>query len=260
MSTVPVLLYHSVSDGPGAAENKWQVKADDFRASMELVLASGRVTLTAERYARWLADGCPDGLRPILITFDDGFADFADVVVPILEDLGLQATVFLTSGWLGKQGMLSQHAVRDIDPARVEVGAHSVSHRHLDLLPERGAEEEVRVSRTALEDLLGREVTSFAYPHGSHHRLTTEIVRAAGFTTAHAVKNAFSHAADDRFAIARFAVTSRTDRSQVGDVVNGRGLPLGWPGERLRTRVYRRYRWLSNGRGYAGPSPVKAVR
>jgi peptidoglycan/xylan/chitin deacetylase (PgdA/CDA1 family) len=257
MSTVPVLLYHSVTAGSGPAENKWQVKADDFRAGMELVLASGRVTLTAERYARWLADGCPAGLRPILITFDDGFADFADVVVPILEDLGLHATVFLTSGWLGQPGMLSPQAVRDINPARVEVGAHSVSHRHLDLLPEQGAAEEVRASRSALEDLLGREVTSFAYPHGSHHRLTTEIVRAAGFTSAHAVKNALSHASDDRFAIARFAVTSRTDRSRVADVVNGRGLPLGWPRERLRTRVYRGYRWLSNGRGYAASTPVK---
>jgi peptidoglycan/xylan/chitin deacetylase (PgdA/CDA1 family) len=260
MSTVPVLLYHSVRGCPGAAENKWQVTADDFRANMDLVLASGRVTLTADRYARWLADGCPAGLRPILITFDDGFADFADVVVPILEDLGLQATVFVTSGWLGKHGMLSQQAVRDIDPSRVEIGAHSVSHRHLDLLPEQGAEEEIRPSRITLEDLLGRQVTSFAYPHGSYRRLTTEIVRAAGFTTAHAVKNAFSHAADDRFAIARFAVTSRTEQSRIGDVVNGHGLPLGWPDERLRTRVYRGYRRLSIGRGYVASSPVKAVR
>jgi len=251
MPTVPVLLYHSVRGGPGAAESKWQVRADDFKASMELVLASGRMVLTAERYARWLRDGCPPNSRPILITFDDGFADFADVVVPILEDLGLRATLFLTSGWIGKRGMLSKRAIRDLDPSRVEVGAHSVSHRHLDLLSDRGAGDEIRVSRVTLEELLGREVTSFAYPHGSHHRLTKEIVRAAGFTTAHAVKNAFSHAADDRFAIARFAVTSRTQRSRIGEVIDGRGLPLGWPGERLRTRVYRSYRWLSNGCGYA---------
>jgi peptidoglycan/xylan/chitin deacetylase (PgdA/CDA1 family) len=253
MSTVPVLLYHSVRGGPGAADNKWQVTADDFKANMELVLASGREALTAERYAQWLQDGCPSGREPILITFDDGFADFADVVVPILEDLDLQATVFLTSGWIGTQGMVSKQAVRDIDPARVEVGAHSVSHRHLDLLSERSATEEIRVSRVALEDLLGRQVTSFAYPHGSHHRLTKRIVQTAGFTTAHAVKNALSHAADDRFAIARFAVTSSMDSSRIAEVIDGRGLPLAWPGEKLRTRVYRRYRWLSNGCGYAAP-------
>jgi peptidoglycan/xylan/chitin deacetylase (PgdA/CDA1 family) len=251
MPTVPVLLYHSVRGGPGAAENRWQVTVDDFKASMELVLASGRVALTAERYARWLQDGCPPGLRPILITFDDGFADFADVVVPILEDSGLPATVFLTSGWVGKPGMLSKRAIRDIDPSRVEIGAHSVSHRHLDLLSEHGAREEIRVSRVVLEGLIGREVTSFAYPHGSYRRSTREIVRTAGFTTAHAVKNALSHAADDRFAVARFAVTSRTARSRIGEVIDGHGLPLGRPGEKLRTRVYRRYRWLNNWRGYA---------
>jgi peptidoglycan/xylan/chitin deacetylase (PgdA/CDA1 family) len=251
MPPVPVLLYHSVRGGTGAAENKWQVTADEFRAGMELVLASDRVALTAERYGQWLRDGFPPGLKPILITFDDGFADFADVAVPILEELSLPATVFLTSGWIGRQGMLSRQAVREIDPSRVEIGAHSVSHRHLDLLSRRGAREEIRVSRVALEELLGREVTSFAYPHGSHHRSTKEMVRAAGYTTAHAVKNAFSHAADDRFAVARFAVTADTERSRIGDVIDGRGLPIGWPGERLRTRVYRRYRWLSNGCGYA---------
>lgn len=258
MPIVPILLYHSVRAGTGAAESKWQVRADDFRADMELVLASGRVAVTADHYARWLLEGRPADLRPILITFDDGFADFADVAVPILEELGLPSTVFMTSGWIGKQGMLSRHAIRDLNQSRVEVGAHSVSHRHLDLLSDEVAREEIRVSRIALEDLLGREITSFAYPHGSHHRLTRRIVRDAGFTTAHAVKNALSHPADDRFAIARFAVTSRTDRSRVGAVLNGRSLPLGWPGERLRTRVYRRYRLLSVGRGYTTSSPVKA--
>lgn len=257
MPAVPVLLYHSLSGGRGAPENKWQVRADDFRADMEQVLASDRTAVTAEHYARWLQDGCPPGLNPVLITFDDGFTDFADIAVPILEELGLKATVFVTSGWIGKRGMLSENAVRDIDPAGVEIGAHSVSHRHLDLLSDPEAGEEIRVSRAMLEELLGREITSFAYPHGSHHRSTREMVRAAGFRTAHAVKNALSHPADDRFAVARFAVTRSTERSRIGAVIGGRGLPLGRPGERLRTRVYRKYRWLSNGRGYTAPGSVR---
>jgi hypothetical protein len=71
------------------------------------------------------------------------------------------------------------------------------------------------VADVALEDMTGQWVTSFAYPHGSFHRLTRPLVIDSGYRTAHAVKNALSHTTDDPFAVARFAVTATTSREQV---------------------------------------------
>ncbi|GAA4610366.1 peptidoglycan/xylan/chitin deacetylase (PgdA/CDA1 family) [Actinoplanes octamycinicus] len=249
---VPVLLYHSVS--ATRRDDPWQVSADDFRADMTAVVASGRTPLTATRYAAALRGEAELPARPVLITFDDGFADFADEALPILTGLGLPATLFVTTGWIGTTGMLSAAAIGDLAAAGpVEIGAHSVTHPHLDLLGRRAARDEAGASRGALEDLLGRPVTAFAFPHGSHRRQTVAAVRAAGFAAAFAVKNALSHRADDPFAIARYTVHAASTRGQVAAVLAGDG-PAAWGGERLITTAYRAVRFARH-RGRPVPHP-----
>lgn len=66
----------------------------------------------------------------------------------------------------------------------VEIGAHSRSHPSLAGLPADRLAEEVEGSRMDLEALLGRPVSSFAYPHGRHSRSVRRAVREAGFTFA----------------------------------------------------------------------------
>jgi peptidoglycan/xylan/chitin deacetylase (PgdA/CDA1 family) len=66
----------------------------------------------------------------------------------------------------------------------VEIGAHSVSHPRLPSLPVATQTREVRGSRDFLEQVLGRRVTSFAYPHGLESAATRRILREAGFERA----------------------------------------------------------------------------
>ena len=66
----------------------------------------------------------------------------------------------------------------------IEIGAHTESHRRLPALPENVQEEETRRSRESLERLIGKPVTSFAYPHGAINERTIDIVAGSGFRTA----------------------------------------------------------------------------
>jgi hypothetical protein len=95
------------------------------------------------------------------------------------------------------------------------------------------------VSRTELEEITGSPVLSFSYPHGAYDRRARVAVVAAGYRSAAAVKNAVSHLGDDPFAIARWTVTAGTPAARIADVLEGRGVPRAWRGERLRTRGYR---------------------
>jgi alkylhydroperoxidase family enzyme len=63
-----------------------------------------------------------------------------------------------------------------------------------------------------------------------------------GCPTAHAVKNALSHPADDAFAVARYTIQAGTGDDEVRAVLAGAGAPLTWRGERLRTWGYRQVR------------------
>lgn len=136
--------------------------------------------------------------------------------------------------------MLSRRALRDVaEVPSVEIGAHSVTHPHLDVLSPEPARREVVESRQDLEDEIGRPVTSFAYPHGSHSGRTRALLASAGVVDGHAVKNALSHSRDDDLAVARFTVHRRTGRDQVRRVIDGSGAPIAWRRERWRTRGYR---------------------
>jgi peptidoglycan/xylan/chitin deacetylase (PgdA/CDA1 family) len=247
-TAIPALLYHSICPAGQLPRDRWQVRAADFAADMESVARSGRVPIHARTYASWLRAGDGRLADAALVTFDDGFADFAELAFPILRRLDIASTLFVTTGWLGRAGMLSATTVRDLAEAGVEVGAHSVSHRHLDLLADSEVEHELAGSRRTLEEITGRPVTSFAYPHGSHRARTKRMVACCGYTTAHAVKNAISHPADDPFAVARFTVDARCTRERVRAVIDGRGAPRSWPGERVRTRAFRVVRAVRQGR------------
>ncbi len=240
---VPVLLYHDVVVGtPG---DRWTVNRDALAAQLDAILDSGRTALTASQFAARVLDSPESTEGLCAITFDDGYASFAELAMPLLEERGLPSTAYLTTGLLDQPGMLSRAGAVDVYRTKgVEVGAHAVRHRHLDLLSAADAQVEVEASRADLAELTGEAPISFAYPHGSFSRKVRELVRNAGYDNAYSVRDAFTHRADDRFGIARLTVEIDTSVEQVREWMSGRGAPLSWRGERLRTKAFRQVRAL----------------
>ncbi len=74
----------------------------DFRQQMEYVKAHYNA-ITCERLAQWLRGECELPPRPALITFDDGYSDNYQNAYPILRDLGLPATIFLSTNIIGSE-------------------------------------------------------------------------------------------------------------------------------------------------------------
>jgi len=243
-TAVPVLLWHAVGDV--ADGDPFRVTTAAFRRHLDLVVASGRQPITAAEYGRVLRGESTGPQRPVVLTFDDGYADLLDEVVPQFAARGLCGTAFVTSGYVGRPGMLTPDGLRHLAAPQaathLELGAHSVNHPHLDVLPPRAALAEIVDSGRALEDAVGRAVSSFAYPHGSHSARTRVLVRRAGYLTAHAVKNALSHPGDDVWGVARYTITAATPDERVRDVLDGAGAPFAPRRERLLTRGYRQVR------------------
>jgi glycosyltransferase involved in cell wall biosynthesis/peptidoglycan/xylan/chitin deacetylase (PgdA/CDA1 family) len=140
------------------------------------------------------------------ITFDDGYEDNLAEAAPLLLELGVPATMFVTSGlMLGDSSVcasfrkltgydtrfMSPRQVADLHRAGFEIGAHTHTHPNLARLRLDETREEVERSKTALEQAIGAPVTTFAYPFGKRHihytMKTVAAVRAAGFRAAAAV-------------------------------------------------------------------------
>jgi peptidoglycan/xylan/chitin deacetylase (PgdA/CDA1 family) len=236
---IPVILYHDVQRAPTSGIERWTISPDQFREHISAIADSGRMSLTLSELAERLRGERPLEREAVVVTFDDGYASTYEAVLELVRR-GMGASVYVTTGTIGTEGMLSAAQIRAL--ARlpgVEIGAHTISHPHLDELAGEALEREITASKHTLETLLDAPVTSFAYPHGSHDRRSRAAVIRAGFRSAAAIKNALSHLEDDPFAIARWTVTARTSPEQLVRVLRGDGAPTAWRRERLRTRAWR---------------------
>jgi peptidoglycan/xylan/chitin deacetylase (PgdA/CDA1 family) len=218
---VPVLMYHSI----GGAD-RLAVHPAAFAEQMAYLAEHGLTPVS-------FGESDPRAERPVIITFDDGYADFHDHALPVLERHGFVATVFVTTGWLRDAGpyaagrppgaMLTWRQTAEIASCGVRIGAHGHSHAQLDQLADAALRDELRRSRGFLQDRLGHAVTTMAYPYGYSSARVRREVRAAGYTHACAVANAVLSGRHDPLALPRLTVRASTSIEDFGRALNGRG-------------------------------------
>nr|CAD6405344.1 polysaccharide deacetylase family protein [Rhizobium sp. Q54] len=238
INPIPILLYHSIDRNPGAAYSRWVVTPERFETHLALIHHGGFKPITVEAFATAKASGEALPERTVIISFDDGLADFLRFAMPALSKFGFPATLFVTSGYVGGRAgwlaglnegdrqMLTWPQVAGLAEAGIEIGAHSVSHRQLDLIGKAQARQEIHGSRKAIEDAIGRAVRTFAYPHGYTNRSTTKIVSEAGFIAACGVRHAFSSAQEDPFRLSRIIIEQSMTSEQFTRLLAGVGLPI----------------------------------
>ncbi|MEY9841605.1 polysaccharide deacetylase family protein [Streptacidiphilus sp. EB103A] len=263
---IPVLLYHAVTDDPPGWIAPLTVRPSVFAAQLDAIVDSGRTPLTATGLADALAGRRSLPERPVVITIDDGFADLPRSTAPELARRGLTATAYLTTGAIGLHGtdsgcLLPEAAMMTVDQVKetadhgIEIGAHTITHPQLDTLPRAAVRRELTVPKAALEDLLGLPVPAFAYPHGYSSRSVRRLVRAAGYSSATAVRDALSSTRDEPYRIARIMLRADDTAADVEAWLRGASAPVAPYPDQLRTvgwRWYRRGRRLVRGTRFAG--------
>jgi peptidoglycan/xylan/chitin deacetylase (PgdA/CDA1 family) len=251
LNAVPVLLYHAVSAEPPGWIAPFAVSPETFSAHLDAVLASGRQPLTVSQYVDGRYGNAHLPPRPVLITADDGFADFASNALPALAQRKLPSTLYVTTGALADRkrecllpaaDMLRGADLPGLEAAGVEIGAHSHTHPQLDLLSERAVAAEVSRSGALLAEMLGHRIRSFAYPHGYWSARVRRLVAEAGFDSACAVGEALSSTRDHPLALSRLMVRADTDAATVAAWMSGSGTRVLTRRRRVLALGWRQYR------------------
>lgn len=216
--TVPVLMYHSISEAGTPAFSDFVVSPARFEEHLDALRGAGFVGITmADLAAARRGEGeVPTGA--VVITFDDGFSDFMENAVPLLGRYGFTSTLYVTtrfvgghSRWLVDEGETGRRMLRWSDLALIaaaghEVGAHSETHPQLDLLTDSALARELMVPKIELEDHLGIAVTSMAYPFGYSTPRVRDMTAHLGYDSGCVVSDLIS-SREDAFAIPRVTVT-----------------------------------------------------
>ena len=167
---VDILMYHSISDRGGPT----CIPPEVFAGQMRVLAESGVPVISLDDLI-----ASPDGLAPhsVIVSFDDGFQDFADAAWPVMEPLGIRPIVYLPTGYIGgaegwrggtepPRPLMGWGAIRALAREGVAFGSHTVTHPDLDAVPGDVLDAELGRSQREIADQIDRPVDHFAPPYG----------------------------------------------------------------------------------------------
>lgn len=189
--TVPVLMYHRVAEADGPLK-RYAVTPQQFDDHLRMLKAYGFHTLTSTEFAWYRAGHAPLKGRPIMLTFDDAYQDFADNAFPLLHRHGCTAEVFVVTDktgtaadWDAAYGppapLMDWDTIGRLSEAGIAFGSHLATHRRTDGLTSSELLYEAVKSRTALETRLCKSVRSIAAPFGNLDQRAQRIFSYAGY-------------------------------------------------------------------------------
>lgn len=182
-----ILLYHSISDN---ACDPYATSPLIFETEMKRLSTQGYKVLSLWQFYEGVDRG-----KIIILTFDDGYKDFFETVVPILNALNFSATVFILAGLIGSLAcwrkkelqslaLLGWDEIHGAIDAGHEIGSHGLYHRNLNQLPKEELREEIFDSKRIIEENTRVSVESFSYPFCKNNKNVRNTVQEAGYKQA----------------------------------------------------------------------------
>jgi len=159
-----------------------------------------QMTRIADRAVACAAEACgthdpQDRSIHVCVTFDDAFENLLENALPILDSLGIPATVFVVPGNLGRtpqwrispshpehrEKIMTAEQLRGICGGNTAIGSHTQTHPALTELSAEQIRWELAESKRNLEEMLGREVVDLALPHGACSDVVLDVAREKGY-------------------------------------------------------------------------------
>lgn len=200
---VPIFMYHYIQEPPDQRADPvgygLSVRPEEFRRQMAYLDEHGYHPVTIADLRAYLQGQASLPDKPVVLTFDDGYADFYSTALPILREHRFRAVAYIVSGFTAyPDRYMTPDQVREIDAAGIEIGAHTYSH--VDLT-QSGVDLNLQLvqSKAQLEGMVGHPVVDFCYPSGRFNPSIVSAVRAAGYESATTTVEGSAHSFDDRY-------------------------------------------------------------
>ena len=167
---VPVLMYHAVSDDCWGYRDLF-VSPTTLEQQLRFLVEGGYTPI-------WFEDlpNIDKIKKPVILTFDDGYADNYENLFPLLEKYGVKATIFVIAGQFGHKYKMTAEQIKELsDSGLVSIQSHTMTHPKLDTLDESTLVYEMEQSQLELTRLTGKVPKVICYPEGRQNELVREI-------------------------------------------------------------------------------------
>jgi peptidoglycan/xylan/chitin deacetylase (PgdA/CDA1 family) len=215
------LAYHGIanlSHDPILA--RYTVAPQRFAAQLDWLLARGWKFVALDTVLDALAGKRSMPRRTVLVTFDDGYADFIEEALPILRGRGIPAVMFAVAGRIGETNtwdaeigaeirrLMDRDQLLAIAAAGTEVASHGMWHRALSALDPTEFEADAVESAEQIEALGLPRPRVFSYPYGESSADAPAVLRRAGYAAAFGIAPGVIERSTDRYRLPRIQVSS----------------------------------------------------
>jgi peptidoglycan/xylan/chitin deacetylase (PgdA/CDA1 family) len=226
---VPVLMYHYIRNNPDPRDRAGfalSVTPAAFHAQMDYLARNHFTVIPLSQAVAAIRTHGSLPSRPVVLTFDDGYADFFTTAVPEMRRYGFTATDYVIVNRVGRGSFMTWSQVTAADRMGFTMGAHTMNHVALTSRSTSSALWEMSESKRVLQVVLGHPVTEFAYPYGSFNWYLAGRARAMGFESATSTIAGAWHQPGDLWSLHRQRVSGWTSLPAFAQLVGG-----PWPGE-----------------------------
>lgn len=186
---VSVLAYHRINYAPknaGSVYKSLTIEPEWFEKHLQYLKENNFETVKFSDVAQFFETGKPLPIaaskKPVMLNFDDGYKDFYENAFPILKKYKMTGTVFTIVKSVGNSAYMNWDQLKEINAAGIEIGSHTMYHPVLTA--SKKAKWEIEESKRVLEEMLGTQITAFAYPSGKWNNVIEQLVKNAGYKTA----------------------------------------------------------------------------
>mgnify|MGYP000470139920 CR=1 FL=1 len=213
---VPILMYHHIDTPPPDADairRDLSVTPQNFEAQLHYLKQAGYESVTLNDLALYLTVGKPLPPRPIILTFDDGYADAYHHAFPLLRSYGFVGTFFLISAPIdqGNPDFLSWDQVWEMHAAGMRFEPHSYDHPDLRNRGYQFLVFQILAPKEAIEARTGEPCRFYAYPAGRYDQKVIDVLRSAYFWGGVLTEQGATHTTADLFTLRRVRVQGSDD-------------------------------------------------
>ncbi len=216
---VPVLMYHAVGDDLWG-EAELFVSPEDMEAQLQYLVENGYDPI-------WFSDlkNIEDYDKPVILTFDDGYDDNYDILLPLLQKYNVKATVFVLAGLLDQPHKMPWSEVSAMaQSGLVSIQSHGMHHPDMATLSEEELIFELGDSKISITRMSGKIPHVICYPSGSYSDLTLEV--AARYYNFGIKMNGYMYDTwDDPFLVNRYYISRYTSLGKFASYIETAGEP-----------------------------------
>lgn len=210
---VPILMYHYISDPPGGSDEyriDLSISPGTFRGHLQYLFDNGYTPISLYDLDEALLTGRALPLKPVILTFDDGYIDHYTNAFTILQEIGFAGTFFIITARAdaGDPNHLNWEQIREMADAGMSMESHTKNHPNLQGRDEDYLVYEMLGSIESLNFYTGKTRHMFCYPGGDFDAMTLQVAARLPIWRAVTTENGRIHTTDNRLLLPRIRISN----------------------------------------------------